>query len=410
MQKEVFQNKKVCVGVIDIAGQANLFAEGFRKNGIETVTFMRGKHKNFPDERYNFLIKKKYFKNKFLRFLYNLLCYIKYIFLVPKVIIKNDIFVFQAGISFFNGYDLPILKFLNKKIIMIHNGSDVRWWPSFHQMLLFKYQRYSYCPSMNDIKSSSLSRTLETIRRSEKYSNLLISNKDSNIFGIKPYLEFLPPINISDYYYKIPKNRSVVIVHSPSFKLAKGTPVIRNVINRLKKDGYSFKYKEIVNQPHDEVKKILSNADILIEQIGQIIVGKNALEGLASGCLVFSDLEKNIITSYKDLPVVCANAYNLFDKLKMYLESRDMWEIHLNRAIPYLEKHHKPETITAKILKYLQGNDNSDKSFIKPDYLINDYYPFDDETSKTINRYTKQVNSLDWYSYDSTYDRDGLKF
>ena len=108
--------------------------------------------------------------------------------------------------------------------------------------------------------------------------------------------------------------------------------------------------------------------------------------------------------------MVCANAYNLFDKLKMYLESRDMWESHLNRAIPYLEKHHKPETITAKILKYLQGNDNSDKSFIKPDYLINDYYPFDDETSKTINRYTKQVNSLDWYSYDSTYDRDGLKF
>ena len=65
MQKEVFQNKKVCVGVIDIAGQANLFAEGFRKNGIETVTFIRGKHKNFPDERYNFLIKKNTLKISF---------------------------------------------------------------------------------------------------------------------------------------------------------------------------------------------------------------------------------------------------------------------------------------------------------------------------------------------------------
>ena len=179
------KKKRVLVGLVDIAGQINLFAEGFKANGHEVTTFVRALSPNFADDSFDIIIKKYKINSYISNIIYKLFCIIKYLLIVPIVIIKHDIFLFQAGITFFHGLDLPILRFLNKKIIIIHNGSDVRWWPAFHQMLLFQNYRYSYCPSLNDLSEKRLKEILLTIRRSEVYSDLIISSKDANIMGIK---------------------------------------------------------------------------------------------------------------------------------------------------------------------------------------------------------------------------------
>ena len=401
---------KILIGVIDVAGQALLFSEGFKAHGYKVTTFIRGQHKNFSNDKFDILIKRKYFKYQPFKILYQLYCYGKYILVASLAVMKHDIFLFQAGISFFNGYDLPILKLLKKKVIMFHNGSDIRWWPAFHQILLFRHYRYSYCPSLNDIHQTSLKRTLKTIRRSEKYSTVLQAGYDSNIFGIKPYFSWGSPIDTSKYCFNIPNNIRVKIIHCPSFPLPKGSIIIRKAIDSLIKDGYQIDFIELFNTPHMEVKSILSDADILIEQVGQIINGKNALEGLASGCLVFSDVEKSITNYNMDLPVIPIRAWNIIEVLKEYLDDRSLWKEPLEKAIPCLKKYYEPKIIAKAMIDALENKVINQNLYHTPDFLVKDYYPFDEKSTKLINKYTRKIKKCSWYPYNSSNNRDGLEF
>ena len=125
--------------------------------------------------------------------------------------------------------------------------------------------------------------------------------------------------NISTAIYKKPKKiqpEVIKIVHAPSNPKVKGTFFIRKSIKKLKKMGFKIEYIELIGVPNDKVQKVISNADIVIDQILIGEISTLCFEGMGFGKPVISYLPDNIKKDhFPDCPIFNANIDNLIEKI-----------------------------------------------------------------------------------------------
>ena len=388
----------VFIGQIEIAGQLLDFATGLKNNGFKTITFARSFNKFFKNSNYDYYLYKEDW-NKITKIIYAIIFYPIYII---KFFIKCDIFLFQYGTTFLNGYDLPILKLFNKKIII-----DARWWPAFYQATAFK-GILAYMPSYNDLNRSSLKRTLNKTRMAEKYADLIIGQKNTMLWSIRPFMHFYIPIVLNKYNFHVPRNKIPKIIHAASRPLGKGTGLIESTIRKLKKDGYNFEYMTIKNMQNDELLNILSESDILIDQIFAMGPPKLALEGLASGCLVLGGKKINFEPQWENYPGIDINPSNLYDVLSKILSNPEIIYTQTNKSLEYLKEYHCPDKVMEKIISYIYEKNN--EGFVEPDFFVKKFTIDDANILKIINPYTNKIKNCSWYSLTSDMNRDGLKF
>ena len=73
--------------------------------------------------------------------------------------------------------------------------------------------------------------------------------------------------------------------------------IIINAVDELRKEGYRINFILIENMKNSEVLKILREADILVEQL-ITGYGLNAIEGMASGAAVLSNVSNDYYKDY----------------------------------------------------------------------------------------------------------------
>lgn len=142
-------------------------------------------------------------------------------------------------------------------------------------------------------------------------------------------------------------NETVKIVHTPNHKGFKGTEFIIKTVEELKSEGLKVELILVENKPNSEVKRILfEDADILVEQI---IIGYalSAMEGMATGLPVITNLEREDITqvfrrySYlNECPLLSASPENIKYQLRLLVTNPQL-RIELGKANrAYAEKYH----------------------------------------------------------------------
>ena len=143
------------------------------------------------------------------------------------------------------------------------------------------------------------------------------------------------------------KNGTVKIAHTPNHRGFKGTEYIIRAIEELQREGYLVELILIEKRPNWEVKKILfEDTDILVEQI---VIGYalSAMEGMATGLPVISNLERDDITrvfrrySYlNECPILSASPENIKEILLLLITQPNL-RIELGKANrAYAEKYH----------------------------------------------------------------------
>ncbi|MCD6578929.1 hypothetical protein J7L48_05595 [bacterium] len=181
-------------------------------------------------------------------------------------ILKYDVFIFGFTTSFFNFIDLPILKFLNKKIIYVFHGSDSRP-PYINGAVMTKNRK-------NDISECLLltKKRRKIIRTIDKYADIIIDHPPMGLFHERPFVLVLS-IGIP---YNSPENPitglgdnpdTVCILHSPSHLEAKGTHIIRDTISNLKSKGYNIEFVEIMGKPNSVVLEEVARCDFVVDQL-----------------------------------------------------------------------------------------------------------------------------------------------
>ena len=256
--------KKIVLGPIEIAGNTHSLYRALKDKGKHVTLFLTNFHPYHPPvciiQKIDKYISIIHFKP--LRRVFRVMILPLQTIIALYHIITKDIFIFYFGTSFLPFYlDLPILKFLNKKMIMVYCGADSRF-------ALIDGARVYDLNKQNYIKLCN--RNITNLRTVEKYIDTIIVNPFSAQLHQK---EIINSLNIGLPYFteKTPIHKSTIsspikILHCPSDLQVKGTFVIRQVIEKLKQQ-FDIEYIELSGVPHSEVKQALVNVDCVIDQL-----------------------------------------------------------------------------------------------------------------------------------------------
>lgn len=270
--------------------------------------------------------------------------------LASKIIDDVDVFHYHFGTSLvLDGSDLPVLKELNKKVVMHHWGSDVRM--------------YSQAVKLNPfvkVKSLNEDAIKGNLERLAKYIDTCIVSDYELYEYVKGYysnLIMIPQVIDLSHFNQVDEtnsNKRITIVHAPTSPEVKGTVHILEAIELLQ-SNYDFDFKLIQGMAFEEVKKAYAQADIIIDQILIGSYGLCSIENMALGKPVICYISEFMKEKYpKELPIISANPTNIKDTIEFLLNNRECLDEIGNKSREYAKKYHDINKFKKKFIDLYQ--------------------------------------------------------
>lgn len=273
-----------------------------------------------------------------------------------------------------------LLKMAGKKIVVIPYGSDayiyrrIRSIPLLHGLMM----SYPECSRIQD--------------RIENQVDLWTQAADCvnpgvmGIDGIGRWDVLLPSSLCLDTEKWRPGNRNsaangvndtVHIVHAPNHTGFKGTEFVLDAIGKLKAEGLKVELILLQKVQNDEVCRVFhEDADILVEQLICTGHGINAVEGMASGLPVMSNLEDEDYTTIfrrcsflNECPIVSTSPETILEQLRKLVTRPELRRELGLAGRQYVEKYYTYEAsayLFTNIVQYVYGEVES---------IINLYHP-----------------------------------
>jgi len=271
---------KIFIGLCEIAGHYSKLKEGFDEIGIRSIFIDWFDHpfsyeQTVSNKNIIKIIRrlhKKLLETKKLNFfLIGWLLFFRVILFIYDLL-RYDVFIFGFDSSFLNTFDLPILKFLNKKIIYRFHGNDCR--PPYLSGNIAAAGK-SFDPKECIRKTY---RKKKFLKKVERYADIIISNPLFSHFLERPFISATHiglPFKINtkpnhDLIRTTPGCRiksNIRILHAPSNPEVKGTDEIRNIVKELVSNEHTIEYVEIKGQSNEVVLKELARCDFIIDQL-----------------------------------------------------------------------------------------------------------------------------------------------
>ena len=356
---------RIFVGLSEVANCVHTYAKGFRAIGVDSFSVVSRHAWAYPDSTYDLdlenLLGPPPEERDGLRELLNVRRHIwrlRYYLVFLRALLTCDVFIFTFGSSFrADRSDYALLKKLGKRIVTVFLGSDTRYWFAYTQEAKLLGTDSDIGPYLeNGLKQRStdyLAVKLQTVRQSETHADLILALPDAAQLQTRPYMRANIPIDLSTHDYVIPDREVPLIVHAPSVRGIKGTEHVLEAIERLRAEGIAFDFKLIERAPNSEVRALLRDSDILIDQLFSETVATLALEGLATGNAVLARYLPERVRISPDCPVVNANAFTLTDRLREVIVDRPLRRRLAEAGRAYVEKHHSHVVVARQILDWL---------------------------------------------------------
>lgn len=275
------KNYRIFLGAQEISGIMERMNAAFRRKGIDSDFYCMFKYsfKDIDESNNNSRIFRQFRKhvekrgassNKYVREYYEILKTVDILLLFIASICKYNVYIYIYGHGLFaysrhlkkhQEAEYRILKMFHKKMYMWLCGSDSR--PPYCGVDFYDGDIDQIYAATKEIAAN--------IRMLEKYMTL-IDNPASSQFHTKPYVIFQTFGIPVDYKEKVrednnKQNGPIVILHAPSRKAAKGTDIIRKIVEEIKNEGHDFEYAEISGMKHEKVLEQLRRASIVIDQV-----------------------------------------------------------------------------------------------------------------------------------------------
>jgi len=309
---------KIFIGIQETGDYTLRLAQGFRELGFE-VTHLILKGQGQPLAK-----KRKEQPDKYI-------AYNNWTILQPKLVVEflrnflsHDIFIFNFGVSFFSTglsknmnpflymfyskfLDWKILKALGKKIVVTTLGCDVRHYIPMEKWAKKQGIKFNVCMDCDQKAQCSLKVKKQTVKMIEKYADHIFTDPNFGQLFTRPYSEVMVPINLNSIKYKINKTNNPLILHAPTKPAKKGTKYIVEAIEKLREEGYKFRFLLCQNMHHEElIEKMVPLKNIWsLGECGQIL----SLTGPPQILQCENDLKNNgsISRSVKSLKIACAS-------------------------------------------------------------------------------------------------------
>lgn len=332
------QKMRILHAPIEIAGEAAIISRAQRKLGYQSDVLVKV---NSPyDYPYDICLDLNRRQNSLFKtgkLLYHFF----------RAIFKYDVFHFHCGMSFLpKNYDLWILKFFGKKVVMEYWGSDV-----IQTDVALDYTSWTkqdlaeiYPKIDNHTKRKKLAQISRWVGKTVvgDYS-LSPYSKKSIVVRQAIDLDNLPFVGTQ------PKGK-ITIVHAPTHRKIKGTKYVLEAIERLKREKYRFNFILVEKKPRTEALEIYQKADIIVDSLLQGHYGILALECMALGKPVLCHIHPKLKKFYSDAPIINSTSETIYQDLRHLIENpKKLTKIGLEGR-KYVEKHHDSILIAKKLL------------------------------------------------------------
>lgn len=185
-----------------------------------------------------------------------------------RALLRHDTFVFLGFTSFFRFRELPLLKWLGKRVIVVYVGSDCR--PPY---LSGRYLDDRGATPAPEVLHAEALEMRARIARVERHADVIVNHTATSQFFHRPFVRFLAlgmpfdAVPASAAPAEPVRQRAFRILHAPSRPRAKGTAVFRDLIARLRAAGHDIDFVELVGRPNAEVLAELERCDLVVDEL-----------------------------------------------------------------------------------------------------------------------------------------------
>lgn len=337
----------VLQGMTEMAGQNSYAVRGLREIGVdaETVVLMRNNF-GYPCDRCLNVDRNNRKKLP--------VSVLKLGLFLIRALFRYNVYHFHYGYSIGFNKEIWLYHLLGKKVFYEFHGSDIRDIRKFCEN-----SKMEYLPDM-DIDEHTKKRNRKIVRKADG----IVLHDDELI----PYLpEPHAPVyglplrmNVGQFTPHYPEEKKagekIRIVHAPSRRGIKGTPVILETVERLMKEYDQIEFVLVEGKTQDEALKIYETADIVIDQVYVGIYGVFPIECMAMGKPVLCYISEEMKKHYpEELPVVSADRDELEEKLReLILDAGKRRELGI-AGRRYVETYHDYRAVAHLLKGYYEG-------------------------------------------------------
>jgi Tfp pilus assembly protein PilF len=135
------------------------------------------------------------------------------------------------------------------------------------------------------------------------------------------------------------------IVHPTTNRNIKKTELFLKTIERLQKQKCDIESILIEGKTNLECLELKSRAHLAYDQMSVGIYGVSAIESMAMGHIVFGGISNFAASYHPDNPIVWVSEDDLADKIKHYVEHRELIGPRSQAGIEWVKMHHDPMRI-----------------------------------------------------------------
>jgi hypothetical protein len=195
-------------------------------------------------------------------------------------------------------WDLPIYRILGKKVFATWHGSDCRQMRIHLERNPWSYFKYSDLRPDDD-------RTAKTVEVFRTYA-------DRQFVTAPDYLDYVPEaevlgrvIDLAEWPEQPPEQRErPLILHVPSRRGTKGTELLLPVIERLKGEGLAFDFQLLEGVPHDEARKAIQGADVVVDNLITGDYELVSIEAMASSRVAVANIQAASAAAFPGAPIL----------------------------------------------------------------------------------------------------------
>lgn len=268
-----------------------------------------------------------------------------------RALLKYDVFHYHSNISLFEDFwDLKVLKFFRKKIVVSYWGCDIR---SKSINLKYKYNTCEVCPiGCSDDEKNRRKQMFD------QYADIKIAHMPELLEYAPKQTIFLPSF-INTSFWSPSKdlkkeNKIFKIFHAFGNSQVrgdvKGTDSIKGAVENLKKEGYNIGLIFFDKVPNTQLKPLYEQADLVIEQLKYGTYGLTALEAMALEKPVVGYIRSKYQKYYSDkIPIINASPDNITDVLRRIIRQKNFLSEIGKKSRQFVCKYHDSKILAQKL-------------------------------------------------------------
>jgi hypothetical protein len=191
------------------------------------------------------------------------------------------------------------------------------------------------------------------------------------------YLHFVPEatvlpriIDLSDWPEQSPEQRDApVLLHIPSRRETKGTSFVLKGIEELRSKGVPFEFRLLEGVPHEEAKRAIGAADVVIDNVITGDYELVSMEAMASGRVAVANVGPTVAARFPEAPVWSVDPDSFVERMGTLLADVGLRRSLAARGRPYLAQYHDVPVIVGQLLSHYAEPPGAVPIRAMPDWL-----------------------------------------